>query len=289
MNDVRERLFASLEQIFLFLKLNDSKSGYTLDCDDVINWFRKVDQRLENHYKEIGQCASSHYRNRNVTVIEDEVFCCIDELKKLLKGFIDCHFVPDIRIELSDFVFRFQTIQGLLAERLIGNVVIIINNTECSITKDELNRMLSDMVPYCSNFRMVGTYDTLMHYGVFSMSSVCSLCLELDVVDYEIDQMYPDRKKSCREKFATHIFFDGYVYPCEGLIGLTNSAIDKINASPDELNIYEERRKPLLGWYKEGPSITSEDICVESDSLPYYCRRHRAQLIEESNGTCFDS
>ena len=29
------------------------------------------------------------------------------------------------------------------------------------------------------------------------------------------------------------------------------------------------------------------NIIVESDELPYYCRRHRAQLIEQSKGNCF--
>lgn len=287
MNKVEQALVDSMEQVLLYLKMNDSNSEFTLGTDNLINWFKKLDSRLEKKYEEIGRENFLNIGNRNVEIYGEDFFSNKDELKKILIGIKDSHFSPGIKLKLGCFVENFSTVLDWKIEQLISHVIVVINDTECPIDKEKLDRLFCDMIPYYSGFNIIGSYDALMHYGLFSMKSVCSAHLELSVVDEEIERLYPNCEKPCVNRISTIVYSDGYVYPCEGLVGLKNAAIDKINASSDEMKIFEERRKPLLEWYKDGPKLENEDIIVESDELPYYCRKHRAQLIEQSKGNCF--
>lgn len=287
MKSVKEQLVASLERVQVVLKSNDSNSGYTLDVDSVVKWFEKLDKWLEKYYEEIGQVNLVYFKNRNVEILGNEIFCYEEDLKRILRGVKNYHFAVEMKFDLNYFVKNFSTILNCKTERLVDNISIIICDTECSIDKENLDRLLCDMIPYYSGFKIIGSYDALMHYGLFSMKSVCSTHLDLSMVDGELERLYPNYEKPCMNKISSIVYSDGYVYPCEGLVGLKNAAIGKINASSDEMKIFEERRKPLLEWYKDGPSLENEDIIVESDELPYYCRRHRAQLIEQSKGNCF--
>ena len=287
MNNVKEFMIASLEQLQLLLNADETKSRYTIDANEVTNWFKQLDNRLNNAYETMGEDCPSHYTNRNAVVCGDDVFLCVEDLKKILKCLNEVHFKCSLRISLKNFVENVSTILNFKTERLIDSFVIVVSDTEYSISKEELDRLLFDIRPYFFGCKILGSYDALLHYGFFSMHSVCSTNLDIDLFDAEIDKLYPDNKKSCDGRISTIVYSDGYVYPCEGLVGLKNAAIDKINASPDEMKIFEERRKPLLEWYKDGPKLENEDIIVESEELPYYCRRHRAQLIEQSKGNCF--
>ena len=97
MNKVEQALVDSMEQVLLYLKMNDSNSEFTLGTDNLINWFKKLDSRLEKKYEEIGRENFLNIGNRNVEIYGEDFFSNKDELKKILIGIKDSHFSPGIK------------------------------------------------------------------------------------------------------------------------------------------------------------------------------------------------
>jgi hypothetical protein len=85
----------------------------------------------------------------------------------------------------------------------------------------------------------------------------------------------------CAERLHVYVTADGWLYPCQGLVGVASCALGTIY-DPIEATVLSGRESPLdfISLAKHGPRLPGPVIAEEASDLPPICFRHR-QAFEE--------
>ncbi len=276
------RLLNHLKSILLLLTVNDKGTDYEINTKDFIKWLKEFDLYFKDQFKiDKGEYMYSLY-NRSISISGDEIFTLQEKLKLILKESIKLGYGISITAKIEEIYQNFDFFKELCLHNLVSSITIIIDD---NINELNSNLIISEFIDKIMNLKkstyIAASIKTLKESEILKSPIINRSDITFLPSIQESRSTPPTNpKNSCAEHFHLHINYDGFIYPCMGLVGLENFSLGHIKEPIDKIKINKkEYPLDLVDLMIDGPELSPLKIDKRVSSLPWICEQHQMELL----------
>lgn len=271
MTDLRTQLLSRYKVVSFFLEPNMTYTGFQVPSKVLCHWL----DRFEDWFS--AQCKEKPflYYGRSVNINGTALLCCIDDLEELLACCTKHQLSVTLQLDFMSFYENYDIVAALCEKHSIGGLTIVAVEIDSDVTVEQMESFFQKVRSLRRLVTLVSSLDTIRKYHFFSSPALNGS--DLTITFYEPDTT-PETVSNpvcpCAERMNLCVCMDGLIYPCSGLTLLPGCSIGSVYSDePPQLD------DNLLELMLLGPDIPVEGAVSSEALMPWFCQRHRAELM----------
>lgn len=280
------RLLERLKSVAILLQPNVTRDDYEPSTDQLLRWLISYDSWFKEAFGiDHGHRLFSLY-NREVALFGAEILTLPDKLKNISSSAISFGYAVSITAEITELHKYFSVVQELCSGSLLSSLGVIIEGTDDPELLIPVVDFMNDLINLRRPIGLIGSMSSLRRHGLLSIQSINATDITIyPASEYNnslVVSLPANPVKPCGTRFRLYVDNDGHIYPCLGLIGLTDYALghicDDFGITAFASGCY---RLDLPKLMHAGPKLQMEVKDQRFTSLPLICEQHRMELLAD--------
>ena len=249
---------------------NDTRANY---IDLASNWVRKYNQYFIETLKiDAGKNVDCLY-HRKISIIASGSGWA-KTASMFLRLSRDVNMRPELQITISQAIEETSELRIILEEFPETQIVLSQSRKYQAGRLNELLTMLA-----AAKTRIVFEGEAAFWRSVGITSNPAFAAKSFFIKTPSFSPQFIKEISPCFRRWVLVIDELGNIYPCHGLVGLTEQSIGHISTSPKSMRIFETGPNDYDTWHRQGPKLGEkfqklEKIKAKQD----ICLRHRSNL-----------
>jgi len=250
--------------------------------DDIANWIKSYNKWYTNVSKmEEGKHLHLAY-GREVEITEKKSFLINNEqLEKIHSASYECGFLLKLNIALCDLVVDSSAFLTFLSEQ--RGIAINIHASQ-NIAKENALPILETIASKNVLLSFIGSYSFWNQLGILSSPIINRYLYRIISISNSREKHLLDTFNPCARRFHIVVDENGWIYPCRGLIGITQCCLGTIYDDIFKIKILDNKYPINLSSLEmKGPELTERSATPAKglpiiQQIPLVCSIHRSQI-----------
>ena len=265
---------------FIFPDKGDSADIITFD--EVSNWIKSYNKWYTTV---IGMEDGKHLHlsyGREVEIVGNQSFLINEQLEKIYNASCECGFLFKLNIALCDLAIDSSTFLDFLSDR---NGIAINIHASQNIVEEETLSILETIASKNVLLSLIGPYSFWNKLGILSSQIMNRYLYRIIPISNSYEKHFLlDSFDPCARRFHIVVDENGWIYPCRGLIGITQCCLGTIYDDISKIKILDNKYPISLSSLEmNGPELTEAswkniENLSSIQQMPLVCSIHRNQL-----------
>lgn len=278
-------LYQHLKSVAIMLQPDPTGADFEPSSKQLIDWFARYD----SWFKESVGINDGHrpyaLYGREVSLFGADLLSVSDKLRDLAASCIEKGFAVSLTVDILSLYREFDIVQSLCRDSLVSSIGIICDPIDTLADEGSLADFMSDVIGLRRPVGLIGPVSLLRKHELFAYESINAT----DITVYpsqgasrvEMHALPDHPVKKCANRIQLYIDHEGYIYPCLGMLGLTDYAMghigDDISGTALAGGHYPLDLPKLM---VEGPELQlGSKPQQRMTDLPWICEQHRSELL----------
>ncbi|MFA9560477.1 hypothetical protein ACERII_24560 [Evansella sp. AB-rgal1] len=278
-------LIQHLKSVAIMLHPNETGDDYQLNSTKLMNWLHQYD----NWFKESvgiteGERPYTLY-NRQVSLFGEGLLSLPKKFEELAESIINMGYAVSLTVDIVELFNDFNEVKSLCDKSLISSLGVITDQIDYLEEHISINDFMKELVALKRPIGLIGSVSALRNHNLLSLTSLNGTDITIypppGITGNNSPTAHVNPISPCANRLQLYIDQDGHIYPCMGLLGITDYALGHVTDNINETAILgKEYKLDLEQLMIEGPKLTNSIKPQQMNTnLPRVCELHREELL----------
>jgi radical SAM protein with 4Fe4S-binding SPASM domain len=283
-NRQEKRLIERLKSAMVLVTIDEARKDFSVGTDNLVAWIEDFNEWTKERLGiNQGRSLSSLY-NREISLMGQGLLTLPDRLKAVAVKAIKLGYAFSITVDILELYRNFEVIKQLADFSYLSSLGVMITSLEQVQRISTLESFVTEVINLKRPLGLIGTRAVMRESGLLDVEAMNGTDITFySSADSKGDTALivpPNPLLPCANRFRLYVDYDGYIYPCLGLLGLTGYALGNVQNQLWK-TVLNNRSYPLdfMILMTNGPTLSEKCTDHRVTSLPWTCERHRLDII----------